>query len=85
MVTLKNLQYIHLKLLQKKKRKIQKTVEATGDLNSNETDNRITEVSRSSTQNNLEKLADEHDKEIPKERYISPEERQKIINDLRLL
>ena len=42
-------------------------------------------VSRSSTQNNLEKLADEHDKEIPKERYISPEERQKIINDLRLL
>ena len=85
MVTLKNLQYIHLKLLQKKKRKIQKTVEATGDLNSNETDNRITEVSRSSTQDNLEKLADEHDKEIPKERYISPEERQKIINDLRLL
>ena len=85
MVTLKNLQYIHLKLLQKKKRKIQKTVEATGDLNSNETDNRITKVSRSSTQNNLEKLADEHDKEIPKERYISPEERQKIINDLRLL
>ena len=81
MVTLKNLQYIHLKLLQKKKRKIQKTVEATGDLNSN----RITKVSRSSTQNNLGKLADEHDKEIPKERYISPEERQKIINDLRLL
>ena len=76
---------MHLKLLQKKKRKIQKTVEATGDLNSNETANRITKVSRSSTQNNLEKLAYEHDKEIPKERYISPEERQKIINDLRLL
>ena len=27
----------------------------------------------------------EHDKEIPKERYISPEERQKIIEDLRLI
>ena len=77
---------MHLKLLQKKKRKIQKTVEATDDLNSNETANRITKVSRSSTQNNLEKLAaDKHDKEIPKERYISPEERLKILNDLRLL
>ena len=26
-----------------------------------------------------------NDKEIPKERYISPEERQKIINNLRLI
>ena len=27
----------------------------------------------------------ENEKEIPKERYISPEERQKIIDDLRLI
>ena len=26
----------------------------------------------------------EHDKEIPKERYISPEERQKIVDELKL-
>ena len=33
-------------------------------------------------QNNLEIVTNKHDKEIPKEIYISPEERQKIINDL---
>ena len=31
-----------------------------------------------------ETVANEHDKEIPKERYISPEERQKMIDELRL-
>ena len=31
---------------------------------------------------NKETAANEHDKEIPKERYISPEKRQKIIEDL---
>ena len=36
-------------------------------------------------QNNLERVTNEHDKEITKERYISPEDRQKIINDLRLI
>ena len=35
---------------------------------------------------NIQKtVTNEHDKEIPKERYISPEERQKIIDDLRLI
>ena len=33
---------------------------------------------------NSETVTNEHDKEIPKDRYISPEERQKIIDDLRL-
>ena len=28
-------------------------------------------------------MTKEHDKEIPKERYMSPEERPKIIDDLR--
>ena len=45
---------------------------------------RIKKVSRNSPQNNSETITNEHDKEIPKERYISPEERQKIIDDLRL-
>ena len=33
-------------------------------------------------QNNLEKFTNDNDKEIPKERNISPEERQKIIDNL---
>ena len=35
-------------------------------------------------QNNSEAVTNEHNKEIPKERYIPPEERQKIIDELRL-
>ena len=31
---------------------------------------------------NSERVTNEHNKEIPKERYISPEERQNIIDDL---
>ena len=34
--------------------------------------------------NNSETFTNEHDKEIPKEKNISPEERQKIIDSLRL-
>ena len=41
--------------------------------------NRITKFQKKS-----ETVANEHDKEIPKERYISPEERQKMIDELRL-
>ena len=51
----------------------------------NEVADRITKVSRTSLQNNSETITNEHDKEIPKERYISPEERHKIIDDLRLI
>ena len=36
-------------------------------------------------QNSLETVKNEQDKEIPTERYISPEEMQKIIDDLRLI
>ena len=67
------------------KRVIQKTTEAIGNLIGNKIANRITKVSRSSPQNNSEKVTNEHDKEIPKETYISQEERQKIIDDLRLI
>ena len=44
-----------------------------------------TKVSRRSPRNNAETITNEHDKEIHKERYISPEERQKKIDDLRLI
>ena len=36
-------------------------------------------------QNNSETATNENDKEIPEERYISPEERQKIIGDPKLI
>ena len=42
-------------------------------------------VSRNSPQNNSEAIKNEHDQEIPKERYISPEERRKPIDDLTLI
>ena len=34
-------------------------------------------------QNNSETVTNEHDEEITKERYVSPEERQEIIDELR--
>ena len=40
------------------------------------------EVSRSSPQDNSKTCTNKHDKKIPKERYISPEEGEKVINDL---
>ena len=61
---------------------IQKTTEATGDLIGHKFVNKISKVSKTSPQNNSETITNEHDKEIPKERYISPEERQEIIDDL---
>ena len=45
----------------------------------------ITKVSRRSPRNNAETITNEHDKEIHKGRYISPEERQKMTDDLRLI
>ena len=47
--------------------------------------NKSTGVSKYSQQNNSETVPNDHDKEIPKERYISTEESQKIIDDLRLI
>ena len=68
---------MHLKLLHKKV--IQKTGEATVDFVGNKTANKITKVSK-----NLETVTNENNKETPKERYMSPEKKQEIINDLRL-
>ena len=46
---------------------------------------RITKVSKTSPKINSETLTNEHNKEMLKERYLSPAERQKIIDDLRLI
>ena len=51
----------------------------------NKIPDRITKVPKNLEQNNSETVTTENDKEIPKERYISPEERQKIIDNLRLI
>ena len=49
----------------------------------NKAANRITKVSKNSQKNNSDTVTNENDKEIPKERYISPEKRQEIIDELR--
>ena len=67
------------------KKATQKVAEATGDLIGNKVDNRITKVSKNQQQNNLETVTNEVDKGIPKERYISPDQRQKFIDNLRLI
>ena len=68
------------------KRAIQKTVEATGDLIGNKIADKITSVSKKSTK---ELPNDETEVNVeratPKKRYISPEERQQIIDELRLV
>ena len=43
---------------------------------------RITKVSKNSQQNNSETVTNENGKEIPKGRYISLEERQKVVDNL---
>ena len=60
-----------------------KTPEATGDLIGNKIGSKIRKISRSLPRNTSE--AAKSEKEIPKERYISPEKRHKIIDDLRLI
>ena len=66
------------------KRAIQKSAEATGDLIVNKIANKITSVSKKSSNNN-----DDNDENVEltthKKRYISPEERKQIINELRLV
>ena len=68
------------------KRVIQKTAEATSDLIGNKIADQITSVSKKSTkelQNN--ETEDDAEKATHKKIYISPEERQYIIDELRLV
>ena len=73
------------------KRAIQKTAEATGDLIGNKIADKITSVwkkpSKELPNNNNNNNNIKEDVEITahKKRYISPEERKKIINELRLV
>ena len=46
-------------------------------------DSKITGILKSRQQNSLKTVTNDLDKEIPKERYVSPDERQKIIDNLR--
>ena len=57
------------------KRVIRKTAEATGDLIGNKYANKITKVSKNSQQHSSETVINENIEEIPRERYIYPEER----------
>ena len=55
------------------------------DLIGNQSADEIILVSRTSSQNSSKTVKNDYDKEIPNEKYISPEERQKVIDDLRLI
>ena len=61
------------------KRVVQKTEEATGDSIGNKIADKITSIGKP------KEKAKEKPKEKPEEIYISPEKRQQIIDDLRLL
>ena len=76
---LKNLQQTYVTLL----RVIQKTPETTGNLTGNKIadtvaksyDGMNSKVSKTSPQSKSDNTSNEQDKEIPKERFASPEER----------
>ena len=59
------------------KKILKKTAKATGDLIGNRIADKITSASKKSQSNEV-------NNEIPKERYISPREKQKIIDELKL-
>ena len=69
------------------KRAIQKTAEGTGDLIGNKIADKITSVSKKKSAKASQNNETEEDVEIatPKKRYISPEERKQIIEELRLV
>ena len=68
------------------KRAIPKTAEATGDLIGNKIADKITSISKKPVKELSNNDETEEDVEITthKKRYIPPEERQQIINELRL-
>ena len=72
------------------KRVIQKAAEATGDLIDNKIADKVTKISRTSSQATSAIVKREtkiigFDRKIPKERYITPEKRHRIIHKLRLI
>ena len=67
------------------KRAIQKAVEATDDLIGNKIADKITSVSKKSSTEHSKNDDANTEIEVPRKRYISPEERRQIIDELRLL
>ena len=67
------------------KRAIQKTAERTGNLTDNEIADKMTSFSKQSTTELHFKELPNDEMEAPKKSYISPEERQLIIDKLRLV
>ena len=67
------------------KRAIQKTTEATGNLIGNKIADKITSVSKKSAKelHNNDEREEDVERTTIKNRYISPEERQQIIDELR--
>ena len=66
------------------KRAIQETAEATGNLVGNKLADKITSVSKKSTKK-LPTIDEDTELTTHKKRYISPEESQQIIDELRLV
>ena len=66
------------------KRAIQKTAEATGDLIGNKIADKITTVPKKSTKK-LPTIDEDVELNTHQKRYISPEERQQIIDELSLI
>ena len=64
------------------KKIVHKSAEATGDLIGNKIADKITSASKKP--HNEEIQSHEVNNKIPKERYVSPKERQKIIDELKL-
>ena len=65
---------------------MQKTAEATGHLIANKIADKITSVSKNSSAELHSKTNSANNKtEVPKTRYMSPEKRRQIIDDLRLI
>ena len=67
------------------KRAIQKTAEATRDLIGNKITDKLKSVSKKSNNNNDNNNNEDVEITAHKKRYIYPEERQEIINELRLV
>ena len=65
-------------------RAIQETAEATGGLVANKIADKITSVSKKSTKK-LPTIDEDEELTTPQKRFISPEEIQQIIDELRLI
>ena len=66
------------------KRVLRQTSEVTRELTGNKIANQITKIAKNSPQNISETVTNEHDTEIPEERYVYSKEKQEIIDELKL-